>query len=94
MSLKLEEIIVKAIVETVDGMFLLAQLQAESRTDKTSPKAVRKAIEKLPTGSDALHITYSQAKQRVEAQKLGFKNLTEQALNWVLDACRLLMVTE
>ena len=74
----------KTIVDTVDGKFLLAQLHVKSRTDSTSPKAVRKAIEKLTTGSDALHSTCSQAKQGAEAQKPDFTNLAEQALSWAL----------
>ena len=62
-------------------MFLLAQLHVGSLTDKTTPKAIKKALETLPTGSDALNIAYFQAMQRVESQKPGFKNLPKRALS-------------
>ena len=91
---KLQEAIVQSIVDVVDGMFLLAKLHVESLTDKTTPKAIKKALEMLPTGSDALDIAYSQAMQRVESQKPGFKNLAKRALGWVIYACRLLTVSE
>ena len=91
---KLQETIVKSIVDAVDGMFLLAQLHVESLSDKTTPKAIKKALEMLPTGSDALVIAYSQAMQRVESQKPGFKLLAKRALSWVVYACRLLTVSE
>ena len=75
-------------------MFLLAQLHVESLSDKTTPKAIKKALETLPTGSDALDIAYSQAMQRVESQKPGFQFLAKRALGWVVYACRLLTVSE
>ncbi len=93
-SPKLQEAIVKSVVDAVDGMFLLAQLHVESLTDKTSPKAVKKALEKLPTGSDALDVAYSHAMQRVEAQKPGFRHLAKRAMSWIVYACRLLTITE
>ena len=93
-NLKLQETIVKSIVDAVDGMFLLAQLHVESLTDKTTPKAIKKALETLPTGSDALEIAYSHAMQRIESQKPGFKTLAKRALGWVVYACRLLTVSE
>lgn len=91
---KLQEIIVKSIVDVVDGMFLLAQLHVESLTDKTSPKAIKKALERLPTGSDALDTAYSQVMQRIEAQKPGFKRLAKRALSWIIYARRLLTIEE
>ena len=91
---KLQETIVKSIVDAVDGMFLLAQLHVESLTDKTTPKAIKKALETLPTGSDALDIAYSQAMERVESQKPGFEYVAKRALGWVAYACRLLTVNE
>ena len=91
---KLQETIVKSIVDAVDGMFLLAQLHVESLTDKTTPKAIKKALEALPIGSDALDIAYSQAMQRIESQKPGFKTLAKRALGWVVYSCSLLTVSE
>ena len=91
---KLQETIVKSIVDAVDGMFLLAKLHIESLSDKTTPKARKKALDTFPTGSDALDIAYSQAMQRVESQKPGFRTLAKRALGWVVYACRLLTGSE
>ena len=93
-NLILQDDIANSIVDVVDGMFLLAQLHMDSLTDKTSPRAIKKALERLPVGSDALHIAYSQAMQRIENQKPGFRILAERTLSWITYACRLLTVTE
>ena len=69
-------------------------LHVESRTDKTTPKTIKKALETLPTGSDALDIAYSQAMQRVESQKPGFKSLAKRASGLFVYPCRLLTVSE
>lgn len=90
----LQEAIANSIVEVVDGMFLLAQLHMDSLTDKTSPKAIRKALERLPMGSGALDLAYDQAMNRIADQKPGFRDLAERALSWITYACRLLTVTE
>ncbi len=90
----LQDDIANSIVDVVDGMFLLAQLHMDSLTDKTSPKAIKKALERLPMGSDALDIAYGQAMQRIENQKPGFRILAERTLSWITYACRLLTVTE
>ena len=91
---KLQEVIANSIVDVVDGMFLLAQLHMDSLTDKTSPKAIRKALERLPIGSGALDLAYDQAMNRIADQKPGFIELAERALSWITYACRLLTVTE
>ena len=91
---RLQEAIANSIVDNVDGMFLLAHLHMDSLTDKTSPKAIRKALEKLPMGSDALDLAYDQAMQRIQDQKPGFRTLAERALSWITYANRLLNVTE
>lgn len=93
-SPKLQEAIANSIVDVVDGMFLLAQLHMDSLTDKTSPKAIRKALERLPMGFGALDIAYDQAMKRIGDQKPGFKDLAQRALSWITYACRLLTVTE
>ena len=93
-SLKLQETTVRSIVDAVEQLFLLAQLHVESLTDKTTPKAIKTALERPPTASDALDIPCSQAMQRVEAQKPGFASLAKRALSWIVYACRLLTVRE
>ena len=91
---KLQEAIAQCIVDIADGMFLLSRLHMDSLTDKTSPKAIKKALERLPLGSDALDLAYDQAMQRIQDQKPGFKNLAERALSWITYAYRLLNITE
>ncbi len=90
----LQDDIANSIVDVVDGMFLLAQLHMDSLTDKTSAKAIKKALERLPMGSDALDVAYGQAMQRIENQKPGFRILAERTLSWITYACCLLTVTE
>lgn len=89
---KLQELVVDSIVTAVDGMLLLAQLHMDSLTDKTSPKAVKKALENLPKGSDALDISYKQAMQRIEDQKPGFSDLAKRTLSGITYAYELLTV--
>ena len=80
----LQEAIANSIEDIVDGMFLLAHLHMDSLTDKTNPKAVKKALEKLPMGSDALDLAYDQAMQRIQDQKSGFSLLTATELCYAL----------
>jgi hypothetical protein len=48
--------------------FLLAQLHLDSLIGKRSPKAVRKALEILPSGSKAYDHAYQNAMERIEGQ--------------------------
>jgi hypothetical protein len=57
--------------------FLLAQLQFDSLTDKTSPKAIKSAFDKLPRGSHALDIAYDEAMKRINNQRAGFRHSAE-----------------
>lgn len=91
---QLQELIVDFIVNAVDGMFLLAQLHLDSLTDKTSLKAIKRSLQALPKGSDALDIAYEQSMQRIDAQKPGFRDLAKRAIGWITYACRLLYVPE
>lgn len=50
-----------SIVNTIDGMFLLAQLHIDWLADKTSLKAIKKNLQNLPEGSDTLDLAYEQA---------------------------------
>jgi hypothetical protein len=63
--------------------FLLAQLHLDSLIDKTTPKAIKLALEKLPKGSHALDCAYQEAMERIEGQKRGFQELAKQVLSWV-----------
>lgn len=90
----LQEAIAQCIVGIVDGMFLLARSHMDSLTDKTSPKAIKKPLDTLPMGSDALGLAYDQAMQRIQDQKPGFRTLAERALSWITYSYRLLTATE
>ncbi|GKZ34891.1 hypothetical protein AbraIFM66950_005288 [Aspergillus brasiliensis] len=51
---ELQAKIVDAITETMDGIFLLAHFHLDSLVGKPSVKAIRKALEQLPSGTDKL----------------------------------------
>jgi ankyrin repeat protein len=76
--------------------FLLAQLYFGSLTDKTTSKAVRLALEKLPKGSapDVLDTTYNEVMQRIDDQPTGFRELGRKVLSWITYARRPLTVEE
>ena len=74
--------------------FLLAQLHMDSLKDKTSPKLIKKALEALPKGSNALDLAYHGAMQRIEDQLEGFRLLAKQLLGWLTYSQRLMSVQE
>ncbi|PWY63590.1 hypothetical protein BO83DRAFT_456234 [Aspergillus eucalypticola CBS 122712] len=78
---KLQKEIVKAITKT--GMFLLAQLHLDSLRGKFSVTAVRKTLEKLPTGADAYDVAYEEAMERINAKAAGERELAFQILAWI-----------
>ncbi|KAF8856206.1 hypothetical protein BDZ45DRAFT_705761 [Acephala macrosclerotiorum] len=90
----LQEEIKTAIIKAVDGMFLLAQLHLKSLVGKTSPKKVRDALKKLPTGSEAYDYAYQNAMERIERQAVDEKELAMQVLSWIVCAKRPLKTTE
>ena len=74
--------------------FLLAQLHMDSLRDKTSAKLVKKALDTLPKGSNALDLAYDGAMQRVEDQMEGFRLRAKQLLGWLTYSERLMTVKE
>ncbi len=74
--------------------FLLAQLHMDSLKDKTSPKLIKKALETLPKGSNALDLAYDGAMQRIDDQLEGFRLLAKQLLGWLTYSERLMSVQE
>ncbi|KAI7759639.1 hypothetical protein LZL87_014225 [Fusarium oxysporum] len=58
--------------------FLLAQLHRESLIDNMSVKAIRSALLKLPSGSDAYDYAYETAIERIEKQPPGHRSLAKQ----------------
>lgn len=66
----------------------------DSLKDKTSSKLIKKALEILPKGSNALDLAYDGAMQRIENQMEGFKLLAKQLLGWLTYSERLMTVKE
>ncbi|OBT99017.2 hypothetical protein VE01_02493 [Pseudogymnoascus verrucosus] len=93
-NLDMQEKINAEIVKAVDGMFLLAQLHLESLIGKRSPKAIRSALEKLPTGSEAYDYAYKEAMERIEGQIADSQDLAKQALGWITCSKRPLTTLE
>ena len=71
--------------------FLLAQLHMDSLASKNTTKAVRKALETMPTTLDA---TYEEAVSRIGDQTEEDKDLALRVLAWVSYAFRRLTVKE
>jgi hypothetical protein len=74
--------------------FLLAQVHLESLIGKRSPKAIRAALEKLPTGSEAYDYAYKEAMERIEGQIADSQDLAKQALGWITCSKRPLTTLE
>ncbi|KAL6797092.1 ankyrin repeat-containing domain protein [Trichoderma sp. SZMC 28012] len=87
-----EEIKIK-IVRAIDGMFLLAKLHLDSLKSKWTPKAIRTALEALPTGSEVYTETYDAAMDRIKGQT-GSRELAIHVLSWITCARRRLTTLE
>ncbi|KAL3445838.1 hypothetical protein BJX65DRAFT_138329 [Aspergillus insuetus] len=83
-----------AILEAIDGMFLLARLYIEFLEDKMTPRAMRKALEELQrraqgeSGGDhrlqLLSEAYDQAMEKINSQREGYHRLARNALSWIV----------
>ncbi|KFY74396.1 hypothetical protein V499_05573 [Pseudogymnoascus sp. VKM F-103] len=82
------------IVLAVDGMFLLARLHVDSLRGKTTKKAVRATLKKLPRGSTALNEAYDEAIERIESQLPEESELAKTVLSWITYAMRQLTTKE
>ncbi|KAI0508725.1 hypothetical protein F5B22DRAFT_381530 [Xylaria bambusicola] len=99
----LQEDIKKGISEAVDGMFLLAQIYLDTLDDKTTPKAIRDALEYIRKRSQGLGKdrevqmladAYDQTMERINSQKLGLKRMATRVLSWITCAKRPLTTSE
>ncbi|KAF5589386.1 transient receptor potential channel pyrexia [Fusarium pseudocircinatum] len=94
---ELQEEIKTRILESVQGMFLLAQLHLDSLVGKRSPKAVRTILKALPSNSStskAYDKAYGDAMKRIEDQLTDQAILAKEALMWISCARRLLSPVE
>ncbi|KAL3445273.1 hypothetical protein BJX65DRAFT_153866 [Aspergillus insuetus] len=91
----LQERIKSAIIQAVDGMFLLAQLYMDSLEDKVTIREVEHALElfmQQQPGSDdpqnrreeLLSQAYQQATERILEQRPGFRRLATRTLSWIV----------
>ncbi|KAF9889739.1 hypothetical protein FE257_007045 [Aspergillus nanangensis] len=93
----LQEEIKKRIAKAVDGMFLLAQLYVDSLAHKTTPKAIRNALNELEIESEApnsdtkvkvLDCAYTHAMERINVQATELQELAKHVLSWITCARR------
>ncbi|KAK6513068.1 hypothetical protein TWF506_009231 [Arthrobotrys conoides] len=84
------ETIKQEIVNVFQGIFLLERLHFESVENKTAPKKLKTALERLSTGEGeaAYSIAYAEAMERIDSQNLEFKSLARRVLAWVVCAER------
>lgn len=61
---------------------------------KISAKAVRTALNELPTGSEAYDHAYEEAMERIEGQNADHEALAKQVLSWITCAKRPLTTSE
>lgn len=61
--------------------FLLAQLHVDSLLGKTTKKAIRSILEKLPKGSTALNKAYDEAIEGIEGQSLEKSALAKSIIS-------------
>ncbi|KAJ6457857.1 hypothetical protein DFH09DRAFT_1297203 [Mycena vulgaris] len=87
----LKEDIQSKIVANCQGMFLLAKLHIEALASKNAIKAVREALQHLPTD---LQQTYDEAIDRIKLQREEDRELGLRSLTWVANAKRPLSVSE
>ncbi|RYP77344.1 hypothetical protein DL771_001139 [Monosporascus sp. 5C6A] len=81
-------------IPEIQERFLLAQLHLGSLAGKRSPTAIRKALTKLSTGSEAYDTAYREAMERIEGQLKDQGELAKQVLSWITCAKRPLTTTE
>ncbi|KAM0130917.1 hypothetical protein ACHAP3_007144 [Botrytis cinerea] len=93
-SKDLQNEIKSKIIKAIDGMFLLARLNFDSLKGKKSPKAMRNALNMLPTGTDAYKDAYKDAMERIEGQLDDERDLAKQVLSWITFAKRPLTTAE
>ncbi|KAJ2987357.1 hypothetical protein NUW58_g4552 [Xylaria curta] len=90
----LEGEIVRVVSERAQGLFLLCKLHMDSLALESTPKAVRKVLEDIPTGETAMKDTYNNALQRIESQHPSNREWAMRTIQWVCFAMRPLTSTE
>ncbi|GAP92637.1 hypothetical protein SAMD00023353_5900170 [Rosellinia necatrix] len=91
---ELENEIVRVVSERAQGLFLLCKLHMDSLALESTPKAVRKVLEGIPTGDTAMKDTYNNAVQRIESQHPSNREWAMRTIQWICFAMRPLTSTE
>jgi hypothetical protein len=71
--------------------FLLAKLHMDSLASKSNRRAIRSALESLPSEVNA---TYDEAMDRIKRQTKDDRKLAERVLSWITHAHRPLSISE
>ncbi|KAI9034798.1 uncharacterized protein KD926_005463, partial [Aspergillus affinis] len=93
-SIEMQDEVKTAIIRSVDGMFLLAQLHLDLLIGQRSLASARTALKSLPTGSEAYNKAYENAMARVEGQNEKRAYLAKEVLLWITFAKRTLFARE
>ncbi|KAJ7436966.1 hypothetical protein B0H11DRAFT_2362535 [Mycena galericulata] len=88
---ELREEILRKVIDTADGMFLLAKLYVQHLSTKNTIGHVREALKEPPKG---IYDSYDIAMQQIEAQNPDNRNTARSTLIWVANAKRPLTVSE
>ncbi|KAF4446194.1 ankyrin repeat protein [Fusarium austroafricanum] len=91
---KLQDDVRSWILNSVDGMFLIADLLFNSLIDKMTPQTVYKSLENFPKGESAYNVAYERVMSRIEAQLPGFQHLAKQTISFIAYAKRRLSPRE
>ncbi|RYP18248.1 hypothetical protein DL765_004047 [Monosporascus sp. GIB2] len=87
---QLADEITRVIIQKAQGM----QLHLNALATKLTPKAVRKSLEALPQGKDAVRETYAEALSRIESQNPEERDLAERVIAWLCYSLRPLKLAE
>ncbi|KAF7369563.1 ANK-REP-REGION domain-containing protein [Mycena venus] len=88
---ELQEEILTKVIDTADGMFLLAKLYVQFLSTKNTIGHVREALKEPPKN---LYDSYDLAMQQIEAQNEDNRKTAHSTLIWVANAKRPLTVSE
>lgn len=93
-SRDLQDKTIQAIIQSTQGMFLLAKLNMDSLKDKRRRSALIKALDDLPSGHNAYGAAYDNAMRRISNQSQDDQELARQVLTWVVYAKQPLTTTD
>ncbi|EPS45890.1 hypothetical protein H072_122 [Dactylellina haptotyla CBS 200.50] len=95
-DIDLQKEVAEKIVESVDGMFLLAQLRLSALTNMISIKEVRQVLERQSESSETsvYDIAYEDAMSRIRGQLGSSSKHAMRLLSWIASVTRQLTPTE